>query len=84
MKNRSRPGFELQNLAFVASILSLDHQSRYQLFSHIKISSIQNYQGFLPVTFTVLADLFPHLGSSHGQLSGDFLYLALVVQILKK
>ncbi len=36
------------------------------------ISSIQNYQGlsFLPVTFTVLADLFPQLGSWHGQLCG--------------
>jgi hypothetical protein len=36
------------------------------------ISSIQNYQGlsFLLVTFTGLADLFPQLGSSHGQLCG--------------
>ena len=35
---------------------------------------------FLPVTFTGLADLFPQLGSSHGQLCGDAMYLALVVQ----
>jgi hypothetical protein len=34
------------------------------------ISSIQNYQelSFLPVTFTDLADLFPQLRSSDGQL----------------
>jgi hypothetical protein len=40
------------------------------------ISSIQNYQGlsFLPVTFTGLADLFPTLGSLHGQLCGYILY----------
>ncbi len=39
------------------------------------ISSIQNYQGlsFLPVTFTGLADLFPQLGSWHGQLCGDII-----------
>jgi hypothetical protein len=37
------------------------------------ISSVQNYQGlsFLPVTFTGLADVFPQLGSSHGQLCGE-------------
>jgi hypothetical protein len=36
------------------------------------ISFVQNYQGlsFLPVTFTGLADLFPQLGSLHGQLCG--------------
>jgi hypothetical protein len=34
----------------------------------------------LPVTFTGLADLFPQLGSSHEQLCGDFMYLALKVQ----
>jgi hypothetical protein len=40
------------------------------------ISSIQNYQGlsFLPVTFTGLADMFPQLGSLHGQLCGIFMY----------
>ncbi len=40
------------------------------------ISSIQNYQGlsFLTVTFTGLADLFPQLGSRHGQLCGVFMY----------
>jgi hypothetical protein len=39
-------------------------------------SSIQNYQGlsFLPVTFTGLADLFPQLGSWHGQLCGKVMY----------
>jgi hypothetical protein len=35
---------------------------------------------FLPVTFTGLADLFPQLGSSHEQLCGNSMYLALVVQ----
>ncbi len=46
------------------------------------ISSNQNYQGllFLPVTFIGLADLFPQLGSWHGQLCGDIMYLALMVQ----
>ena len=34
----------------------------------------------MPVTFTGLADLFPQLGSSHEQLCGDFMYLALKVQ----
>jgi hypothetical protein len=40
------------------------------------ISSVQNYQGlsFLPVTFTGLADMFPQLGSWHGQLCGYTLY----------
>jgi hypothetical protein len=40
------------------------------------ISSIQNYQGllFLQVTFTGLADLFPQLGTLHGQLCGDIMY----------
>jgi hypothetical protein len=31
----------------VASILSLDHQSRYQHFPHINISSMQNYYGLI-------------------------------------
>ncbi len=40
------------------------------------LSSIQNYQGlsFLSVTFPGLADLFPQLGSWHGQACGDILY----------
>jgi hypothetical protein len=40
------------------------------------ICSIQNYQGlsFLLVTFAGLADLFPQLGSWHGQLCGDMMY----------
>jgi hypothetical protein len=82
MKKTSHPGFELWTPEYEASILSLDHQSRYQRFPHINISSIQNYlkDSFLPVTFTGLADLFPQLGSSHGQLCGDAMYLALVVQ----
>ena len=46
------------------------------------VSSIQNYQGlsFLLVTFTGLGDLFRQLGSSHEQLCGNFLYLAMMVQ----
>ena len=45
-------------------------------FQNRNISSIQNFQGlsFLPVTFTGLADLFPQLGSWHGQLCGDNMY----------
>ncbi len=35
---------------------------------------------FLSVTFTGSADLFSQLGSSHVQLCGDTMYLALVVQ----
>jgi hypothetical protein len=40
------------------------------------LSSIQNFQGlsFLPVTFPGLADLFPQLGSSNGEVCGDNLY----------
>ena len=40
------------------------------------LSSLQNYQGlsFLTVTFPGLADLFPQLGSCHGQVCGDSLY----------
>ncbi len=40
------------------------------------ISSFQNYQGlsFLLVTLTDLADLFPQLESSHGQLCGYHVY----------
>jgi hypothetical protein len=40
------------------------------------ISSIQNYPGlpFLPVTSTGLADIFPQLGSWHGQLCGVIMY----------
>ncbi len=50
MKKTLHPGFELGTPAQVASILSLDRQSR---FSKINISLIQNYQGlsFLPVTY---------------------------------
>ncbi len=44
MKKTSQPGFELWNPANVASILSLDHQSRYQRFLLININSIKNYQ----------------------------------------
>ncbi len=47
MKNTSHPGFDLWTPAYEASILSLDHQSRYQRFPHINISSIQNYQGLI-------------------------------------
>jgi hypothetical protein len=39
-----------------------------------------NKDSFLPVTYTGLADLFPQLGSSHEQLCGTFMYLALVFQ----
>jgi hypothetical protein len=83
MKKTSHIGFVLCTSAFVAYILSLDHQSRYQKFPLINISSIQNYQGLiLLVTFTGLADLFPQLESLHDQLCGDILYLAFVVQYL--
>ncbi len=80
MKKTSPPGVEVRTPAYVAGILSPDHQSRYERFPHINISSIQNYQGrsFLPVTFTGLADLFPQLGSSLWDLYS--MYLALVVQ----
>jgi len=57
-------------------------KARYQRFLQINISSIQNYQGlsFLLVTFTGLADFFPQLGSSHEQLCGNSMYVALMVQ----
>jgi hypothetical protein len=45
MKKTSHTGFELWTPEYEASILSLDHQSRCQMFPHINISSIQNYQG---------------------------------------
>ncbi len=45
----SHPVFELWTTAYVASILSLDHQIRYQRSPHINISSIQNYQGLVLV-----------------------------------
>jgi hypothetical protein len=47
MKKTSQPGFELGTPAKVASILSLDHQSRYLRVPHINISFIQNYQGLV-------------------------------------
>ncbi len=46
--------------------------------SHIH-SQLQGLS-FLPFTFSGLADLFPQLRSSHGQLCGDIMYLALLVQ----
>jgi hypothetical protein len=65
----SHHGFELETPASTANILSLDHQSKIQIY----ISSIHMYQGlsFLPVTLTGLADLFPQLESSHEQLCED-------------
>ncbi len=47
MKKNSHPELKLWTPAYVASIYSLDHQSRYQRFPHINISSIQNYQGLI-------------------------------------
>jgi hypothetical protein len=43
----SHPGIELWTPAYVANILSLDHQSRNQMFPYIKFSSIQNYHGLI-------------------------------------
>jgi hypothetical protein len=81
MKKTSHLGFELWTPAYVASILSLDHQSWYLRFPHINIISIQNYQGLiLAGHFYWLADFFPQLGSLHEQFCGDLMYLALVVQ----
>ncbi len=58
-------------------------QNRNLRSIHENISSIQNYQGLslLPVTFTAWFGRFvPSTGSWHGQLCGDIMYLALIVQ----
>ncbi len=61
-----------------ASILSMNHQSRYYRFPQINISSIQNCHSCR--SFTGFADLFPQLGASHQQLCGPSMYLALMVR----
>jgi hypothetical protein len=66
------------------SVQNSTYESQKRNLSSIQenISSIQNYQGlsFLPVTLNGLADVFPQLGSWHGQLCGTIEYLALMVQ----
>jgi hypothetical protein len=47
MKKTPQSGYELGTSAQIASILSLDHQSRFLRVPHINISSIQTFQGLI-------------------------------------
>jgi hypothetical protein len=82
MKKTSHPGFELLAPAYVAIIgIKAWTIKAYTRISHILIlvPFRTTKDSFLPVTFIGLADLFPQLGSSHQQLCGNSLHLALVV-----
>ncbi len=79
MKKISHPGFELWTPAYVAGILSLDHQNRYRRLPHINISSIQNYHARTHSCRSLLL-VFQICSLEWDLHINNYVYLALVVQ----